>query len=135
MNHRLLIVEDNPLNRELLCDWLDTEGFERLRKSARLRLATSRQRGSETVREHDKCHTAIGQCLVQTQRVFCEYILIYAVLSTHLGASSGVPRAPVVDFVAVRSSGINKVQQLMEKQRLTPKGLQRVEHLVPNQVK
>jgi CheY-like chemotaxis protein len=28
MNHRLLIVEDNPLNRELLCDWLDTEGFD-----------------------------------------------------------------------------------------------------------
>jgi two-component system sensor histidine kinase/response regulator len=27
MSHRLLIVEDNPLNRELLCDWLDTEGF------------------------------------------------------------------------------------------------------------
>jgi CheY-like chemotaxis protein len=28
MSHRLLIVEDNPLNRELLCDWLDTEGFK-----------------------------------------------------------------------------------------------------------
>jgi two-component system sensor histidine kinase/response regulator len=28
MSHRLLIVEDNPLNRELLCDWLDTEGFD-----------------------------------------------------------------------------------------------------------
>ena len=28
MNRRLLVVEDNPLNRELLCDWLDTEGFE-----------------------------------------------------------------------------------------------------------
>jgi CheY-like chemotaxis protein len=28
MGHRLLIVEDNPLNRELICDWLDTEGFE-----------------------------------------------------------------------------------------------------------
>jgi CheY-like chemotaxis protein len=28
MSRRLLIVEDNPLNRELLCDWLDTEGFE-----------------------------------------------------------------------------------------------------------
>ena len=27
MSHRLLVVEDNPLNRELLCDWLDTEGF------------------------------------------------------------------------------------------------------------
>jgi CheY-like chemotaxis protein len=28
MSHRLLVVEDNLLNRELLCDWLDTEGFE-----------------------------------------------------------------------------------------------------------
>lgn len=27
MSHRLLVVEDNPLNCELLCDWLDTEGF------------------------------------------------------------------------------------------------------------
>ncbi len=27
MNHRILVVEDNPLNRELLCDWLETEGF------------------------------------------------------------------------------------------------------------
>jgi CheY-like chemotaxis protein len=24
----ILVVEDNPLNRELLCDWLDAEGFE-----------------------------------------------------------------------------------------------------------
>lgn len=28
MSHRLLVVEDNPLNCELLCDWLDTEGFD-----------------------------------------------------------------------------------------------------------
>jgi CheY-like chemotaxis protein len=28
MGHSLLIVEDNPLNRELLCDWLETEGFD-----------------------------------------------------------------------------------------------------------
>lgn len=27
MSHRILIVEDNLLNRELLCDWLETEGF------------------------------------------------------------------------------------------------------------
>jgi len=26
VNHRILVVEDNPLNRELLCDWLETEG-------------------------------------------------------------------------------------------------------------
>jgi CheY-like chemotaxis protein len=28
MSYRLLVVEDNPLNSELLCDWLDTEGFD-----------------------------------------------------------------------------------------------------------
>jgi CheY-like chemotaxis protein len=28
MSHRLLVVEDNPVNSELLCDWLDTEGFD-----------------------------------------------------------------------------------------------------------
>ena len=28
MRHRILVVEDNPLNRELLCDWLETEGYE-----------------------------------------------------------------------------------------------------------
>ena len=30
MIHRILVVEDNPLNRELLCDWLETEGHEAL---------------------------------------------------------------------------------------------------------
>src|SRR6202790_3156023 len=25
---RILVVEDNPLNRELLCDWLEVEGYE-----------------------------------------------------------------------------------------------------------
>src|SRR5271163_3662834 len=28
MKHRLLVVEDSHVNRELLCDWLDIEGFE-----------------------------------------------------------------------------------------------------------
>ena len=28
MKHRILVVEDNALNRELLCDWLDAEGYE-----------------------------------------------------------------------------------------------------------
>lgn len=28
MTHRILVVEDNPMNRELLCDWLDAEGYE-----------------------------------------------------------------------------------------------------------
>src|SRR5262249_50583575 len=28
MSHTLLVVEDNMLNRELLCDWLETEGFK-----------------------------------------------------------------------------------------------------------
>jgi CheY-like chemotaxis protein len=28
VKHRILVVEDNPLNLELLCDWLETEGYE-----------------------------------------------------------------------------------------------------------
>ncbi|HXQ25120.1 MAG TPA: response regulator [Candidatus Acidoferrales bacterium] len=28
MSHRILVVEDNQPNRELLCDWLESEGFE-----------------------------------------------------------------------------------------------------------
>jgi two-component system, cell cycle response regulator DivK len=28
MIHRVLVVEDNQPNRELLCDWLESEGFE-----------------------------------------------------------------------------------------------------------
>jgi CheY-like chemotaxis protein len=28
MKHRVLVVEDNLANRELLCDWLEVEGFE-----------------------------------------------------------------------------------------------------------
>jgi two-component system, sensor histidine kinase and response regulator len=28
MKHQILVVEDNAANRELLCDWLETEGFE-----------------------------------------------------------------------------------------------------------
>lgn len=28
MTHRILVVEDNLLNRELLCDWLETEGYD-----------------------------------------------------------------------------------------------------------
>jgi CheY-like chemotaxis protein len=28
VKHRVLVVEDNPLNRELLCDWLEVEGHE-----------------------------------------------------------------------------------------------------------
>lgn len=27
MRHRILVVEDNPLNSELICDWLDVEGY------------------------------------------------------------------------------------------------------------
>jgi DNA-binding response OmpR family regulator len=28
MKQRVLVVEDNPLNSELLCDWLDIRGYE-----------------------------------------------------------------------------------------------------------
>ena len=28
MKYRILVVEDNPLNRELLCDWLEAQGHE-----------------------------------------------------------------------------------------------------------
>ncbi len=28
MKHRILVVEDDPLSRELLFDWLETEGYE-----------------------------------------------------------------------------------------------------------
>ena len=28
MKHGILVVEDNQLNRELLCDWLEVEGYE-----------------------------------------------------------------------------------------------------------
>jgi CheY-like chemotaxis protein len=28
VKYAILVVEDNPLNRELLCDWLEKEGYE-----------------------------------------------------------------------------------------------------------
>jgi CheY-like chemotaxis protein len=28
VKHFILVVEDNPLNRELLCDWLESRGYE-----------------------------------------------------------------------------------------------------------
>jgi two-component system, cell cycle response regulator DivK len=28
LKHGILVVEDNQLNRELLCDWLEVEGYE-----------------------------------------------------------------------------------------------------------
>lgn len=28
MKHDILVVEDNQLNRELLCDWLEVEGYD-----------------------------------------------------------------------------------------------------------
>jgi two-component system cell cycle response regulator DivK len=28
VTYRILVVEDNAMNRELLCDWLDAEGYE-----------------------------------------------------------------------------------------------------------
>ena len=31
MKRRILVVEDNLVNRELLCDWLEAEGYEALK--------------------------------------------------------------------------------------------------------
>jgi two-component system cell cycle response regulator DivK len=28
LKHHILVVEDNPVNRELLCEWLEPEGYE-----------------------------------------------------------------------------------------------------------
>jgi CheY-like chemotaxis protein len=28
MNRRILVIEDNDLSRELLCDWLESEGYQ-----------------------------------------------------------------------------------------------------------
>jgi len=28
VKQRILVVEDHPINRELLCEWLETEGYE-----------------------------------------------------------------------------------------------------------
>jgi two-component system cell cycle response regulator DivK len=28
MKHRILVIEDNPANRELLCDWLEAQGYQ-----------------------------------------------------------------------------------------------------------
>jgi len=28
LKHAILVVEDSQLNRELLCDWLEVEGYE-----------------------------------------------------------------------------------------------------------
>jgi two-component system cell cycle response regulator DivK len=28
LKHHVLVVEDNPINSELLCEWLETEGYE-----------------------------------------------------------------------------------------------------------
>jgi CheY-like chemotaxis protein len=30
VKHRILVAEDNPLNSELLRDWLEAEGYEAL---------------------------------------------------------------------------------------------------------
>ncbi len=40
MKYRILLVEDNPLNRELLCDWLEMEGYE-VRSATDLQIATA----------------------------------------------------------------------------------------------
>jgi two-component system cell cycle response regulator DivK len=28
MKHRILVIEDNPANSELLCDWLEAQGYQ-----------------------------------------------------------------------------------------------------------
>ena len=54
------------------------------------------------------------------------------------GVSNAVPRGTVVDFVTVRSSKFNTIQQLVENHKLKLNDLHedsQVENLVPNQVK
>lgn len=65
MRHRILVVEDNPMNRELLCDWLDAEG-------------------------HDvQCATTLGEA-----RQFCESSAPHAVLlDVQLGPEDGLQLA------------------------------------------
>ena len=45
MKHRILIVEDDPLSRELLTDWLETDRYE-------VMSATALQTGFDAVRSH-----------------------------------------------------------------------------------
>ena len=45
MKHRILIVEDDPLSRELLTDWLETDGYE-------VMSATDLKTGFDAVQSH-----------------------------------------------------------------------------------
>jgi CheY-like chemotaxis protein len=65
MKHRILVVEDNAMNRELLCDWLDAEGYD------------------------VQCATCLGEA-----RSFCESGTPDAVLlDVQLGADDGLQLA------------------------------------------
>ena len=48
MNNRILVVEDNSLNRELLCDWLEAEGHEVLARRILQLRATCSQTNNPT---------------------------------------------------------------------------------------
>lgn len=45
MTRRVLVVEDNALNRELLCDWLEAQGFEVLSAEDRASAVRSLENG------------------------------------------------------------------------------------------
>jgi hypothetical protein len=79
----------------------------------------------------------IGKPLVQTQVLGLQDIPINPVFSKLFSAPSGFRHATVVNYVAVRSSRFNTVQQTVGNPGLKTKNLPRgfqVKNLVPNQI-
>jgi len=51
VTYRILVVEDNAMNRELLCDWLDAEGYD-------VRCATTLQEA------HHACESSVPHAVL-----------------------------------------------------------------------